>query len=121
MYILTNAMKNLVRNKGRNILIAAVTLVIIVSTVVTLNINNAAARIIDDIRLDLGSRVEVRQDFIEMRQVGLGREDASYISIDAFYSFAESEYLSKTIWSANMYARISGTVRHYSRCHYHTI
>ena len=110
MYILTNAMKNLVRNKGRNILIAAVTLAIIVSTVVTLTINNAAAKVIDDIRLDLGSRVEVRQDFIEMRQSGLGREDASYISIDAFYSFAESEYLSKAIWGANMYAW-SGTLR----------
>jgi len=103
-------MKNLVRNKGRNILIAVVTLAIVVSTVVTLTINNAASKVIDDIRLDLGSRVEVRQDFIEMRQSGLGREDASYISIGAFYSFAESEYLSKAIWGANMYAW-SGTLR----------
>ena len=110
MYVLTNAMKNLARNKGRNILIAAVTLAIIVSTVVTLTINNAAAKVIDGIRLDLGSRVEVRQDFIEMHQIGLGREDASYISIEAFYSFAESEYLSKAIWGANMYAW-SGTLR----------
>jgi len=104
MYLLTNAMKNLVRNKGRNILIAAVTLAIIVSTVVTLTINNAAAKIIDDIRLDLGSKVEVRQDFIEMRQSGLGREDASYISMDTVLSYADSDYLRKTIWSADMYA-----------------
>ena len=104
MYLLTNAMKNLVRNKGRNILIAAVTLAIIVSTVVTLTINNAAAKIIDDIRLDLGSKVEVRQDFIEMRQSGLGREDASYISMDTVLSYADSDYLLKTIWSADMYA-----------------
>jgi putative ABC transport system permease protein len=39
-----------------------------------------------------------------MRQSGLGREDASYISIDAFLSFAESEYISKAIFGANMYA-----------------
>jgi putative ABC transport system permease protein len=104
MYLITNAIKNLVRNKGRNILIAAVTLAIIVSTAVTLIINNAAAKIIDDIRLDLGSRVEVRQDFIEMRQVGLGREDASYIPMENFFSFAESDYLRKAIWGANMYA-----------------
>ena len=104
MYLLTNAMKNLVRNKGRNILIAAVTLAIIVSAVVTLTINNAAAKIIDDIRLDLGSKVEVRQDFIEMRQSGLGREDASYISMDTVLSYADSDYLRKTIWSADMYA-----------------
>lgn len=104
MYVLTNAMKNLVRNKGRNILIAAVTLAIIISTVVTLTINNAAAKVIDNIRLDLGSRVEVRQDFIEMKQSGLGKEDASYISMDSFMSFAESEYLSKAIYGADMYA-----------------
>ena len=41
MYIISNAIKNLIRNKGRNILIAAVTLAIIVSAVVTLTINNA--------------------------------------------------------------------------------
>ena len=104
MYLLTNAMKNLARNKGRNILIAAVTLAIIVSAVVTLTINNAAAKIIDDIRLDLGSKVEVRQDLIEMRQSGLTREDASYVSMDTILSYADSEYLSKTIWSADMYA-----------------
>jgi putative ABC transport system permease protein len=69
-----------------------------------LTINNAAAKIIDDIRLDLGSKVEVRQDFIEMRQSGLGREDASYISMDTVLSYADSDYLRKTIWSADMYA-----------------
>ena len=104
MYLIANAMKNLLRNKGRNILIAAVTLAIIVSAVATLTINNAAAKIIDDIRLELGSRVEVRQDFIEMRQIGLGKEDVSYISIDNFISFADSDYLRKTIFNAEMYA-----------------
>ena len=105
MYILTNAVKNLVRNKGRNILIATVTLAIIIGAVVTLTINNAAAKIIEDIRLDLGSRVEIKQDFIEMRQAGLdGRTDASYISLEQFENFAQSDYLRKTIFSAEMYA-----------------
>ena len=105
MYLITNAMKNLVRNKGRNILIAAITLVIIATTAVTLTINNAAAKVIDGIRLDLGSRVEVKQDFIEMRQAGLdGRTDASYISLEQFENFSRSDYLRKTIFSAEMYA-----------------
>jgi len=105
VYLITNAMKNLVRNKGRNILVAAVTLAIIVGAVVTLTINNAAAKVIDEIRLDLGSRVEIRQDFIEMHQMGLdGRTDANYISIENFKSYAESSYLSKVIFSADMYA-----------------
>ena len=104
MYLIFNAMKNLVRNKERNMLIAGITLVIIFVVVVALTINNAVAKVIDDIRLDLGSRVEVRQDFIEMRQSGLGREDASYISIDSFYAFAQSGYLRKAIYNADMYA-----------------
>ena len=104
MYLISNAMKNLVRNKGRNILIAAVTLAIIASTVVTLTINNAAARIIDDIRLDLGSRVEVRQDLMDMHEIGLGRDDVSYLSIEDFYAFSESDYLRQTIFNADMYA-----------------
>ena len=104
MYLLTNSMKNLVRNKGRNILIAAVTLAIIVSTVVTLTISNAASKVIDDIRLDLGSRVEVKQDFMDMRANDMGRDDVSYIPIENFYSFEESEYLRKTIYNADMYA-----------------
>ena len=105
MYIIANAMKNLARNKGRNALVAAITLAIVVSTVVALTINNAAAKIIDDIRLDIGSRVEIKQDFIEMRQAGLdGRTDASYISIDNFESYGKSAYLRKTIFSAEMYA-----------------
>ena len=105
MYVLTNAMKNLVRNKGRNILIASIMLAIIASTVVTLTINNAAAKVIDEIKLEIGSKVEVRQDFIEMRQIGLdGRQDAVYISIDDFISFAESDFLSKSIFNADMYA-----------------
>jgi len=104
MYLLTNAIKNLGRNKGRNILIAAVTLAIVISTVVTLTINNAASKVIDQIRLDLGSRVEVSQDFMQMRQNDMGRDDVSYIPIESFYAFAQSEYLSKTIYNADMYA-----------------
>ena len=103
MYIVVNACKNLVRNIGRNLLIAAVTLVVVASSVVTLTIVNAAANIVDGIRLELGSRVEIRQDFIEMRQSGLGREDVSYVSIDDFLAFADSEYLRTSIFGADMY------------------
>lgn len=39
-----------------------------------------------------------------MKQSGLSKEDASYISIDSFISYAESDYLSKTIFNAEMYA-----------------
>jgi putative ABC transport system permease protein len=104
MYLFTNALKNLGRNKGRNILLAAITLAIIVSTVVTLTISNAAARVVDDIRLDLGSKVSIRQDFIEMRQMGLdGRVDAVHLPLDNFVTFSESNYLRHTIFNADVF------------------
>jgi len=105
MYLFTNAIKNLARNKGRNLLIAAITLAIIMSTVVTLTINNAASRVIDDIRLDLGSRVSIRQDFIEMRQMGLdARTDAQHLPLSDFVAFSHSNYLRHTVFSADVLA-----------------
>lgn len=105
MYLFTNAVKNLGRNKGRNILIAAMTLAIVISTVVTLTINNAAARVVDDIRLDLGSRVSVRQDFIEMRQAGFdARTDMQHIPLTDFVAFSESQYLRHTTFQADIFA-----------------
>ena len=105
MYLFTNAVKNLSRNKGRNLLIAAITLAIVISTVVTLTIHNAASRVVDDIRLDLGSRVSIRQDFIEMRQAGLdARTDMQHIPLTDFVAFAESPYLRHTTFQADVLA-----------------
>jgi putative ABC transport system permease protein len=105
MYLITNAVKNLSRNKGRSILIAAITLAIIISTVVTLTINNTAAKIVDDIRLDLGSRVSVRQDFIEMRQAGFdARSDMQHLPLTDFVAFSESPYLRHTTFQADVLA-----------------
>ena len=105
MYLFTNAIKNIGRNKGRNALIAAITLAIIVSTVVTLTINNAASRVIDNVRLDLGSRVEIGQNFMEMRAAGFDpRNDLNHIPIDSFIAFSELEYLRHTIFNAEMLA-----------------
>ena len=102
MYLITNAMKNLARNFGRNVLVAAVTLAVVISAVVTLTINNAAAKIIEDVRLDVGSRVEIKQDLITMLQSGLSASDRSFITIGDFIAYSESDYLRETIFNAEM-------------------
>jgi len=99
MYIFTNAMKNLLRNKGRNILIGLVTLAIIISAVVTLTINNASSRIIDDARLDLASRVDISVDLFTH-----GREGRETITVEQYISFADSQYLRHTVFNAEMQA-----------------
>jgi putative ABC transport system permease protein len=99
MYIISNAIKNLIRNKGRNILIAAVTLAIIVSAVVTLTINNASSIIIDEARLDIASRVDISVDLFTH-----GRDGRESITVDQYVSFADSAYLRHTIFQAEMQA-----------------
>jgi len=99
MYIIFNAIKNLYRNKGRNILIAAVTLAIIVSAVVTLTINNASSVIIDEARLDIASRVDISVDLFTH-----GRDGRQTITIEQYISFADSAYLRHTIFQAEMQA-----------------
>ena len=99
MYIFTNAMKNLLRNKGRNILIGLVTLAIIISAVVTLTIHNASSRIIDDARLDIASRVHIGVDLFTH-----GRDGRETITIEQYISFADSQYLRHTIFNAEIQA-----------------
>jgi len=104
MYIIINAMKNLIRNKGRNILVATITLAIIIGVVVTLTINKAASKVIDEIRLEIGSRVTIEQDIMGMFRMGMDLEESMHhIPIDDFIRFADSEYLSNTIFSAEIF------------------
>ena len=62
MYIFKNAMKNIYRNKGRNILIGIIILGIIVSTVVAFSINTTTDEIIKDYKNRFGSEVTLAPD-----------------------------------------------------------
>jgi len=113
MYLITNAIKNLVRNKSRNVLLAAVTLAIIIGAVITLTIYNAASRVIDEIRLDIGSRVTIEQDILSMFRTGGADaliEDTEHIPIYDWVRFADSEYLSSAVLNANVIHLVSETL-----------
>ena len=62
MYIFTNALKNITRNKGRNILLGAIILAIIVTTVISLIINTASGAIIEEYKKQFGTRVYINPD-----------------------------------------------------------
>lgn len=102
MYLLANALKNLLRNKGRNILIATVTLAIIISTVVTLTIANASAKIIEDMRLQMGSKVNISLDLMAQYQSGQGAGNNTALSINDYLSYAKSSYLDKSIFNVQV-------------------
>ena len=102
MYIIQNALNNLVRNKGRNILIAAIVFAVIATTVVTLMINNTASGVIDDYRSRFGAQVNISVDidkFIRNNPPtgGPGAIALPQVSAQQSISFADSNYIREYI------------------------
>ena len=98
MYILGNALKNVARNKGRNILLATIIFAIIVTTVVTLMINNTTSGIIDDYKTRFGSQVNISPDIEKFRAaVGLPNAGSAMkllaVTAQQSIDFADSEYI----------------------------
>ena len=93
MYILQNALKNVARNKGRNILMATVIFAIIVTTVVALIINNTTNGIIDDYKTRFGSQVSISVDIEKWRTGGAQSGGLPQITPQQSLAFADSEYI----------------------------
>jgi len=97
MYIFSNAMKNLLRNKGRYGLLAAIILAIVVTTVVTLSITNTAEGIITDYRTRFGSSVTIGLSDEAMAEI-MSQGRAAMLSMPQItaqqsIAFAQSDYL----------------------------
>ena len=99
MYIFQNALKNIIRNRGRNILMAAIILAIIVTTVTSLMINNTAEGIIDDYKTRFGSEVTIAPIPGAVRASGGGMP---MITDEMTLAFSESQYIKETIFTAYM-------------------
>ena len=108
MYIITNAMQNLVRNKGRNLMIGAIILVMIVCVVTALMINNTASAVIDDYKARFNSEVilspnqdKVREEAEANSSDGLFRMMLPQINPEDYVSYGQSDYLQKAEFSAS--------------------
>lgn len=105
MYILKNAFISITRNKGRNLLIGLVVLVIACCCTITLAINNTASDLItsysDAYQKELTisfNRDAMKKDFDfsnrdEMEKAKESFENIETYTIDDVESFAESEYI----------------------------
>lgn len=94
MYILKNAIKNIGRNKGRNILLLSLSLFIITMSVVSMMLNDYANKSADYYRSTYGSRVTI----VESKKDEIDKE--------ILLSFTESSLLSKSEKRATV--RITG-------------
>ena len=99
MYIIQNAMKNVVRNKGRNILLGSIIFAIVATTVVALMITNTSDRIIDEYRGQFGIEVTIErntQTFVDMRQRGEASLGIT-ITNEQYIAFADSDLLQRSV------------------------
>jgi putative ABC transport system permease protein len=107
MYILINALENIGRNKGRNILIGLVLFAIIGTSVVGLVINSTTSAIIGDYRTRFGSRVTIGYDFesiwdyIDPEITQLSNEDLQ-LTAEHYIAIAQSQYLMGYTMTANV-------------------
>ena len=93
MYILENALKNVIRNRGRNILTGAIILAIIVTTVISLSINTASGAIIEDYKAKFGTRVFINPDTSKL-SVMSGSQSAQTVPLrDVYAALADSDCL----------------------------
>jgi putative ABC transport system permease protein len=104
MYIIQNALKNLVRNKGRNIMIGSIIFAIILTTVISLIINNTATTVIEDYKDRFGSEVSITPNMQKVQEEamknsvdGKMRITRPEISSELLIQFADSEYLKESI------------------------
>jgi len=115
MYIFENAFRNVLRNKGRNILLGAIIFVIIVSTVVALMINNTTGSIIDDYKSRFASEVIIAPNIERMREEAMKnstggpmRISAPVIPAEQYMEFGNSDYLYNAVYRASTFINIDG-------------
>lgn len=109
MYILQNAFRNILRNRGRNILIGAIIFVIIIATVVALMINNTTSGIIDDYKDRFGAEVSLVVNMQKLREQTMANSTDGRIAMirpsipaEQYVAFGESEYLQDSFYTASV-------------------
>jgi putative ABC transport system permease protein len=105
MYILKNAVKNIGRNKGRNILMAVIIFAIILTTTVSIIINTTTAAIIKDYKARFGSEVSINSNYEKIQKA---YSEGSYselekITVKQYIAFGESDLLKSKEYTATVY------------------
>ena len=93
MYVIQNALKNVVRNKGRNALMGSIILAIIVTTAISLIINAASGAIIEDYKAQFGTRVYINPDTTRLTVMS-GEQTLQIVPLpDVYAALAGSKHL----------------------------
>ena len=101
MYVLENALLNVAKNKGRNILLGVIIFAVIATTVIGMAIYNTSASIIEDYKTRFGSEVSIAP---KTQQVGGNSNNSptDIITPEQTLAFAQSEYLQSAELSSSL-------------------
>jgi len=101
MYVLENALLNVVKNKGRNILLGVIIFAVIATTVIGMAIYNTSVSIIEDYKTRFGSEVSIVP---KIQQVGgnSNNTEADIITSEQTLLFAQSKYLQSAELSSSL-------------------
>ena len=109
MYVFQNALKNIGRNKGRNVLLALIIFAIIATTVVTLMIYNTSTAVIESYKERFSSEVSITPDMqklMENAQRNAGGGPIAFrrpdLAPELQLAFAQSEALKESIATASV-------------------
>ena len=96
MYVIEHSLLNLVKNKGRNILLGTIILAIITATVVALAIYNTTGIVMEETRAALQSAVRIAPQTQAAgggQRIVSGAQAQTQLSMEQYQHFAESSYL----------------------------
>lgn len=98
MYILKNSLKNLFRNKGRNTIVALIILAMLTFTAISMIINTATDKVIDNYKRQFGSEIYLQYDMDAIRKAEANGEwsEIPELTDDLKLKLADSEYLKET-------------------------
>lgn len=96
MYLFQHALRNIFRNKGRNLILSLITFLIILAAAISFLIRGAAQAMTAKARDQFGS------------QVTIGSADGDEPTVSDYLRYGESELLQQTEFSMTSYGRLDG-------------
>lgn len=100
MYIISNAFKNLFRNKGRNLLMAVIILSIIITTAISMIIQTTTSAVIKDYKSRFGAEVILSMDSKKVQEMFNQGKEARPITSKQILDFGSSDLLRSVSYDA---------------------
>lgn len=108
MYIFINAIKNIWRNKGRNILLFCIIFLMILSAAVSIVINTAAKSVTEFYKAKFGSEVTLIRSNKVIEEQNIPLENLMIPALEDYQKYGESELLKSKEFAANAYVLMEG-------------